>query len=47
MLRDSVVVTETIEHKYLQRNFYAAVLNQKWVIDVTEFKIPEKMNKQI
>lgn len=34
-------VTENI----LQRNFYAASPNQKWVTDVTEFKIPGEKKK--
>ena len=35
---------ETAEN-ILQRDFYATVPNQKWVTDVTEFKIPGEKNK--
>lgn len=37
---------ETVEN-ILQRDFYATEPNQKWVTDVTEFKIPGERNKKL
>lgn len=36
---------ETIADNILQRNFYATMPNQKWVTDITEFKIPNTVQK--
>ena len=36
---------ETIAENKLGRDFYATAPNEKWVTDVTEFKVPGKMKK--
>ena len=39
------VKPETITENILQRDFYATEPNQKWVTDITEFKIPREKKK--
>lgn len=39
------VKPETIEENILQRDFYATEPNQKWVTDITEFKVPREKKK--
>ena len=42
----ATIPNETAENK-LERDFYAASPNQKWVTDVTEFKIPGEKKKKL
>lgn len=39
------VKSETIAENILQRDFYATQPNQKWVTDITEFKVPREKKK--
>ena len=39
------VKPETIAENILQRDFYATQPNQKWVTDITEFKVPREKKK--
>ncbi|EHL18251.1 hypothetical protein HMPREF9628_02114 [Peptoanaerobacter stomatis] len=39
------VKLETIAQNILQRDFYATEPNQKWVTDITEFKVPGEKKK--
>lgn len=39
------VKPETIAENILQRDFYATEPNQKWVTDITEFKVPREKKK--
>ena len=39
------VKPETIAKNILQRDFYATEPNQKWVTDITEFKVPREKKK--
>lgn len=43
--RYKVSIAETIADNVLQRDFYATAPNQKWVTDVTEFKVPGEKKK--
>lgn len=36
---------EIVAENILQRDFYATAPNQKWVTDVTEFKVPGEKKK--